>query len=98
MGTRPGYVYIMASGRNGTIYIGVTSNLAKRAWEHRNAVVPGFTRDYGCKALVWYLTFDDIQDARAQELRMKKWNRSWKLREIEETNPLWNDLYPTLAP
>jgi putative endonuclease len=95
---RPGYVYIMASGRNGTIYIGVTSNLARRAWEHREGVLEGFTKDYGCKLLVWYLAFDDIQDARAHELRMKKWNRAWKLRAIEENNPLWHDLYPTLAP
>jgi putative endonuclease len=97
MGTRPGYVYIMASGRNGTIYIGVTSNLVKRAWEHRTGVVSGFTRDYRCRLLVWYAAFEDIQDARAHELRMKKWNRAWKLREIEEMNPLWNDLYPTLV-
>ena len=98
MESRRGYVYIMASARNGTIYIGVTSNLAKRAWEHRSGVVPGFTRDYHCKLLVWYLAFDDIQDARGHELRMKKWNRAWKLREIEENNPLWHDLYPALTP
>jgi putative endonuclease len=95
---RPGYVYIMASGRNGTIYIGVTSNLAQRVWQHREGAVAGFTKDYSCKRLVWYLAFDDIQDARAYELRMKKWNRAWKLREIEENNPQWHDLYPTLAP
>ncbi|MBL8650793.1 MAG: GIY-YIG nuclease family protein [Sphingopyxis sp.] len=98
MGSRPGYVYIMASGRNGTIYLGVTSNLPKRVWEHRVGVVPGFTKRYGCKLLVWFAAFDDIQDARAYELRMKKWNRAWKLRAIEEMNPLWHDLYPTLAP
>ncbi|WP_338426518.1 GIY-YIG nuclease family protein [Sphingopyxis kveilinensis] len=97
MGGRPGYVYIMASGRNGTIYIGVTSDLLKRVWEHREGVVSGFTKRYGCKLLVWFVAFDDIQDARAHELRMKKWNRVWKLREIEENNPLWQDLYPTLT-
>jgi len=95
---RSGYVYIMASGRNGTIYIGVTSDLAQRAWQHREGLIAGFTKDYHCKLLVWYLAFEDIQDARAHELRMKKWNRAWKLREIEEMNPLWHDLYPTLAP
>ncbi len=63
------------------------------ASERRRA---GLTHDYGCKLLVWHLAFDDIQDARAYELRMKKWNRAWKLRAIEEMNPLWNDLYPTL--
>ena len=98
MGGRPGYVYIMVSGRNGTIYIGVTSDLAQRVWQHREGVIAGFTKDYDCNRLVWYLAFEDIQDARVHELRMKKWNRAWKLREIEEMNPLWHDLYPTLAP
>ncbi|MGI8705305.1 MAG: GIY-YIG nuclease family protein [Sphingomicrobium sp.] len=90
---KSGFVYIMASGRNGTLYIGVTSNLAKRAWEHRNGFVPGFTRKYGCKLLVWYAAFDDFQEARARELQMKKWKRIWKLREIEAMNPEWRDLY-----
>lgn len=98
MAKRPGYVYIMASGRNGTIYIGVTSNLLQRVWQHREGVIAGFTKEYDCKLLVWYLAFEDIQEARAHELRMKKWNRAWKLREIEENNPLWHDLYPTLTP
>ena len=93
---KAGYVYIMASARNGTLYIGVTSDLAKRAWEHRNGVVPGFTRKYGCKLLVWYAAFDDLQTARHRELQMKKWKRLWKLTEIEQMNPEWVDLYPTL--
>ncbi len=92
-----GYVYIMASRRNGTLYIGVTSDLAKRVWEHRNGVVPGFTRKYGCKILVWYAAFDDIQQARLREVQMKKWKRIWKLSEIEAMNPDWQDLYPTLV-
>jgi len=91
---KSGYVYIMASSRNGTIYIGVTSDLPKRAWEHRNGVVPGFTRKYGCKLLVWYQAYDDIQQARLRERQMKKWKRIWKLSEIEQTNPDWQDLYP----
>lgn len=94
--TKPGYVYIMASTRNGTIYVGVTSDLQKRVWEHREGVIPGFTKRWGCKMLVWYEAFDDIQDARRRELQMKDWKRLWKLRVIEEKNPEWDDLYETL--
>ena len=91
-----GYVYIMASGRNGTLYIGVTSDLLKRAWEHRNGLAPGFTRKYRCKLLVWYEAYEDLQKARFRELQMKKWKRQWKLSSIELMNPDWQDLYPTL--
>jgi len=94
---KAGYVYIMASGRNGTLYIGVTSDLVKRVWEHRNGLVPGFTKTNGCKLLVWYAVADNIQAARQRELQMKKWKRIWKLSEIEQMNPDWRDLYPTLA-
>lgn len=94
---KAGYVYIMARGRNGTLYIGVTSDLVKRVWEHRNGVVPGFTRKYGCKLLVWYDAYDDLQEARHRELQMKKWKRQWKLSTIELMNPEWRDLYPTLV-
>lgn len=94
---KPGYVYIMASKRNGTLYIGVTSELVQRVWQHRNGVVPGFTRRYGCKSLVWYEAHDDIQDARLRELQMKKWKRKWKLREIEALNPDWRDLWDDIA-
>jgi len=94
---KPGYVYIMASGRNGTLYIGVTSDLVKRVWEHRNGVVEGFTRKCGCKLLVWYEVHDELDRARYRELQMKKWKRLWKLREIEEMNPEWKDLYPALV-
>lgn len=87
-----GFVYIMASGRNGTLYVGVTSDLVKRVWEHRNGIVPGFTRKYGCKLLVWYEVNDDLQEARLRELQMKKWKRLWKLSTIEEMNPNWRDL------
>src|SRR5262245_12749078 len=93
---KAGFVYIMASGRNGTLYIGVTSDLAKRAWEHRTGTVPGFTREYGCRVLVWYEAYDDLQEARLRELQMKKWKRQWKLSEIERMNPNWGDLYVTL--
>jgi putative endonuclease len=93
---KAGYVYIMASGRNGTLYIGVTSDLAKRVWERRNDIVPGFTRKYKCKLLVWYAVYEDLQEARLRELQMKKWKRLRKLSEIEQMNPDWRDLYPTL--
>ena len=91
-----GYVYIMASGRNGTLYIGMTSDLPKRSWEHRNGLVPGFTREYNCKLLVWYEEHDGLQEARLRELQMKKWKRQWKLSTIELMNPHWQDLYPSL--
>lgn len=93
---RPGYVYIMASGRNGTVYIGSTSNLIQRTYQHRERLVDGFTKRYGCKILVWYEAHDSIDGARLRELQMKKWKRSWKLSEIERFNPEWADLYDKL--
>ena len=93
---KPGYVYIMASRRNGTIYIGVTSDLPKRIWQHRTGAIEGFTKETGCKILVWFETFDSIESARGGELPMKKWNRAWKLKRIEEKNPDWNDLFESL--
>jgi putative endonuclease len=92
-----GFVYIMAGGRNQTIYIGSTSDLVQRAWQHRNGLVKGFTRDHGCKLLVWYEVHDDLQEARHRELQLKKWKRQWKLSTIETMNPDWADLYPTLV-
>jgi putative endonuclease len=86
----------MASRRNGTLYIGVTSDLVKRAFEHRSGLVGGFTCKHGCKMLVWYEAHDDLEDARLRELQMKKWKRIWKLSEIEQKNPEWQDLYSTL--
>ncbi|VVT19438.1 Endonuclease [Sphingomonas sp. EC-HK361] len=93
---KPGFAYIMASGRNGTVYIGVTSDLAARAYQHRNGLVEGFTKKYGCKYLVWYEAHDDLEGARYRELQMKKWNRQWKLTEIERMNPGWDDLFELL--
>ena len=93
---KAGYVYIMASIRNGTLYLGVTVDLPKRTWEHREGLVPGFTRKHNCKLLVWYEAHDDLQQARLRELQMKKWKRQWKLSEIERMNPNWDDLYLTL--
>ena len=92
---KPGFVYIMASRLNGTLYLGVTSNLVQRAYQHRNGVIEGFTRQYGC-TLVWFECHDDLQDARLRELQLKKWKREWKIRLIERENPDWLDLYPTL--
>ena len=94
---RSGYVYIMASRRNGTLYLGVTSNLAQRAYQHRSGLIGGFTKRYGCKTLVWFAAFADVQDARARELQMKKWKCAWKLQVIEEMNPEWRDLFEEIA-
>ena len=94
---RRGFVSIMANHRNGTIYTGVTSDLPKRVWEHRNDVVPGFTRKHGCHLLVWYEGHDGIEEARRRELQMKTWKRGWKLREIEGPNPEWADLFEQIA-
>jgi putative endonuclease len=93
---KSGYVYIMASKRNGTLYLGVTSDLPKRAYEHREGLIAGFTRKYGCKLLVWYQAFEDLDAARHRELQMKEWRRAWKIRAVEELNPDWMDLYESL--
>ena len=85
--TKTYFVYIMASQPNGTLYIGVTNDVIRRAWEHRQGEVEGFTKRYGVKTLVYYETFDDIDAAILREKRLKKWNRAWKLRLIEEKNP-----------
>jgi putative endonuclease len=94
---RAGYVYIMARRRNGTLYLGVTSDLPGRVYQHRNGLIDGFSKRYNCRALVWYEAHDDIQDARARELRMKKWKRAWKLEAIEGMNPDWRDLFEEIA-
>ena len=95
--TKGGFVYIMASRRNGTIYIGVTSDLPKRVWQHREGVIEGFTKKYGCKMLVWFERHDDIEGAIRREKQMKEWKRSWKLREIEKMNPDWDDLFESIC-
>ncbi|MBB3473130.1 GIY-YIG nuclease family protein [Sphingomonas sp. BK345] len=93
---KPGYVYLMASRRNGTLYVGVTSGLPARAYQHRDGLIDGFSKRYACTLLVWYEAHDDIQDARQRELQLKKWKRAWKLDLIERSNPGWKDLYETL--
>lgn len=86
-------VYIMASRRHGTIYVGVTSDLARRAFEHREGAVPGFTKKHGCKRLVWWETFELMTSAIQREKTMKHWVREWKVNLIERDNPHWDDLY-----
>ena len=86
-------VYILASKRNGTLYIGVTSNLAHRVWQHKNNFVEGFTKRHGVHALVWYESHDTMESAIMRERALKAWKRSWKLALIEETNKTWRDLY-----
>jgi putative endonuclease len=86
-------VYILASGRNGTLYTGITSNLIKRVWEHREGVVDGFTKEYGVKRLVWYELTENPDAAITREKQIKAWKRGWKLKLIEEENPEWRDLY-----
>jgi putative endonuclease len=92
-----GFVYIMASRRNGTIYIGSTADLPRRVWEHRNNVVQGFTSKYGCHLLVWFEAYGSLEEARLRECRMTEWKRAWKIREIEGFNPDWGDLYESIA-
>ena len=90
-------VYILASQRNGTLYVGVTSNLVKRVWEHREGVVDGFSKEYGVKTLVWYELHDNAESAITREKQIKKWNRIWKLSMIEGRNPEWRDLFAEIC-
>jgi putative endonuclease len=91
--TKQPCVYILASKRNGTLYIGVTSDLVKRGWEHRTNAVDGFTKKYNVYKLVYYEVSDDMVSAISREKQLKKWRRAWKLRLIEERNPEWRDLW-----
>jgi len=86
-------VYIHASQRNGTLYVGVTSNLVQRVWQHQNNLVDGFTKKYGVHTLVWYEAHETMGSAIAREKALKGWRRTWKLDLIEATNPTWRDLY-----
>jgi putative endonuclease len=90
------FVYIMASERNGTLYIGVTNNLVRRSWEHRDGVADSFTKKYDVKLLVYYEIFDDVHQAIARETQMKKYKREWKTNLIQQHNPEWQDLAPNL--
>ncbi|MFH1611547.1 MAG: GIY-YIG nuclease family protein [Patescibacteria group bacterium] len=86
------FVYIMANKKNGTIYVGMTSDLEKRVYEHKNNLVEGFTKKYSCHALVYFEDTPDVYEALSREKRLKKWNRQWKIELIEKDNPSWDDL------
>jgi putative endonuclease len=96
MNQKTSFVYILASERNGTLYVGVTSDLAARGWQHKQKAVAGFTKKYAVDRLVYYEVYDDIAEAIKREKIIKEWKRLWKLRLIEENNPEWNDFYETL--
>ncbi len=87
------YIYILANKRNGTLYIGVTSNLAKRVYEHKNNIIKGFTKKYNIHKLAYYEITNDVESAIRREKQLKNWNRKWKLKLIEKNNPEWIDLY-----
>jgi len=86
-------VYLLASKRNGTLYVGVTSDLIRRVWEHREHLVDGFTKKHQVVTLVWFELHETMESAITREKQIKKWNRAWKIRMIESTNPTWRDLY-----
>ncbi len=91
------YVYLLASDRYGTLYLGVTNDIVRRVYEHKNKAVAGFTKRYSVDKLVWFEIYDDAATAIAREKELKKWRRDWKIRLIEESNPQWSDLYPAIA-
>ena len=90
------YIYILASKKNGTLYIGITSDLIKRIYEHKNDFVEGFTRQYTIHNLVYFEATESVESAILREKQLKKWNRAWKINLIENNKPAWNDLYPDL--
>jgi putative endonuclease len=91
------FVYILASQRNGTLYIGLTSDLVKRVWEHKNNIIPGFTAKYNVHQLVYYEVHQNIMEAARRERQLKNWCRKWKLNLIEKDNPVWRDLYEEIC-
>ncbi len=91
------YVYILTKARNSTFYVGITSNLPKRIWEHKNEIADGFTKTHGIKTLVYYEICNDPETAIRREKRLKKWNRAWKMKVIEQMNPDWKDLYDEIC-
>lgn len=92
------FVYMLANKPRGTLYIGLTSNLPKRIWEHREKVFDGFTKRYAITQLVWFEPYDEAEYAIAREKRLKRWNREWKFALVEGANPTWRDLYDDLGP
>ncbi len=91
------FVYILASRRHGTLYVGVTNDLVRRVFEHNSDVIEGFTKKYGVKTLVWFERTDSIEAAIEREKQIKSWNRAWKIELIEKTNRTWRDLYPEIT-
>ena len=91
------YVYIITNKPNGTLYLGMTNDLIRRGYEHRNGLIDGFTKKYNLKRLVYFEVFNLVEDAILREKRLKKWNRQWKIDLIEKANPNWNDLYQQLV-
>jgi putative endonuclease len=91
------WVYILASRKHGTIYIGVTNDLIRRVYQHKNKLAKGFTKEYSVIRLVWFETYDDITAAIEREKKLKKWRREWKINLIERDNPNWDDLYDAIA-
>ncbi|MFC1883771.1 GIY-YIG nuclease family protein [Thermodesulfobacteriota bacterium] len=91
------YIYILASNRNGTLYIGLTSDLIKRVWQHKKKFIDGFTKKYNVDKLVYFEEFSDPENAIKREKRLKKYKRQWKINLIEKANPQWKDLYSTLV-
>ena len=91
------YVYLLASKKHGTLYLGVTNDIVRRGYEHRTKLVPGFTARYGVDKLVWFEIYNDVTTAIAREKQLKKWRRDWKIRLIEENNSEWVDLYPEIS-
>ena len=90
-------VYMLASKRNGTLYVGVTSDLVQRVWQHRSQLAEGFAKRYGVHRLAWYEVHETMESAILREMALKKWNRAWKIQLIQETNPAWKDLYDAIA-
>ena len=91
------YVYLLANRKHGTLYLGVTRDIVRRTYEHRTKAVDGFTSRYGVNKLVWFEIYDDVRTAIAREKEIKKWRRDWKINLIEEQNPSWIDLYPSIS-
>lgn len=91
------FTYLLASRREGTLYCGVTSDLVKRVWEHRQGTAVGFTKRYGVDRLVWFEAHDDVEAAIRREKQIKRWRRAWKIELIERDNPEWRDLWPEIA-
>jgi putative endonuclease len=91
------YVYLLSSGKHGTLYLGVTNDLVRRSYEHKSKSIDGFSKRYDVDKLVWFEIYDDATTAITREKELKKWRRDWKIRLIEESNPNWDDLYDGIA-